>query len=186
MILLILSHVVAASLLKMLLQELEHDLVFFAPHLIPGPCWSISVRCLKRSFALPALGTFVISCKFDPTFWTFDVLVLLTCAIAQAKLLVANCAIAGSMVEIILEHAPRTCERSQIANTSRKWNKKNTICYQAGTGTRKHATLASLQSFAKFGPKVKHELWLKLHESTTSCSLQKGQEVRRVGCEGQT
>lgn len=69
-----------------------------------------------------------------------------------------------------------------------KWKKKTkksaVICYQAGKGTRKHAALAalaSLQSSAKFGPKVKHELWLKLHESTTSCSLQKGQEVRRVG-----
>ena len=28
---------------------------------------------------------------------------------------------------------------------------------------------------------VKHELWLKLHETTTSCSLQKGQEALREG-----
>ena len=95
------------------------------------------------------------------------------------------------MVEIILEHAPRICERSQIANTAREMEDKNKkkncshlLSSWEGKGTRKHATLAalaSLQSSAKFGPKVRHELWLKLHESTTSCSLQKGQEVRRVG-----
>ena len=42
-----------SRLLKMVLQELErHDVVFFAPHLIPGPCWSISVRCLKKELCL--------------------------------------------------------------------------------------------------------------------------------------
>ena len=78
---------------------------------------------------------------------------------------------AGSMVEIIMEHAARLDHTGAQATNAVNCSLLDNSMHSPPFGKYKHFACAALL-------KVKHELWLKLHETSASCQLQKGQEAQ--------
>ena len=142
-----------SRLLKMVLQELErHDVVFFAPHLIPGPCWSISVRCLKRSFACTWATSHICRHMLQVwprilDLWCPSLTKLWNCPSNAFGGQLCNCRFNGG------NHFG-TCTSDlwkdrRLRTPQGKWKiktKKKTavICYQAGKG-REHANMQPLR-----------------------------------------
>ena len=135
----------------------RHDVVFFAPHLIPGPCWSISVRWqVLEKGALLALGPHLSTshiCRHMLQVWPRildlwcpSLTKLWNCPSNAFGGQLCNCRFNGGN-----HFGTCTSDLWKIADCEhRKGNgrkkKYAIICYQAGKGTRRHATLAALAS----------------------------------------